>query len=151
VTIDPPDRLEHTAFADLWRNTLSEIPSVFGRMVYLSSLRSSLTGRYEHHGLALVFSPEEAGRALKKSHMRAFEEWLGFNLEQQKADLDLFLSGLRDDRLVILKNWLSNQTYKTYVPSSIKGRELRLFSTDFEALLALIRTAYDGGDSPRAA
>src|SRR5579864_8729114 len=84
-------KLERGAAADLWRNTLSQIPSVFGRLVYLSSLRNQNTGAYEHHGLALVFGPEESNRALKKSHSQAFAEWLSFDIEQQKADLDLYI------------------------------------------------------------
>ena len=46
--------LDRNAASDLWRNTLSQIPSVFGRLVYLASLRNANNGRYEHHGLALV-------------------------------------------------------------------------------------------------
>ena len=48
-------KLERGAAADLWRNTLSQIPTLFGRLVYLSSLRDSNSGAYEHYGLAKVF------------------------------------------------------------------------------------------------
>src|SRR6266851_3629956 len=110
--------LERTAVADLWRNTLSQIPSVFGRLVYLSSLRNTVSGKYEHHGLALMFGEADARRALRKSHTRAFTEWLGFNLEQQKADLDLYLSTVAADKASIVKNWLTVAAYKTFVPNS---------------------------------
>ena len=80
--------MERTAPADLWRNTLSQIPTVFGKLVYLSSLRNPVTGKYEHHGLSLVFGADEASRALRKSHAQAFAESLSFDLERQKADLD---------------------------------------------------------------
>ena len=53
--------LDKSAASNLWRNTLSQIPSVFGRLVYVSSLRNSNNGRYEHHGLTLVYG-EEAGQ-----------------------------------------------------------------------------------------
>jgi hypothetical protein len=82
--------LERGAPADLWRNTLSQIPSVFGRLVYLSSLRSGTSGRYEHHGLAMTFGEEESHLALSASHQETFAAWLSFSLEQQKADLDLY-------------------------------------------------------------
>src|SRR5216683_4844157 len=46
----PKGILERGAANDLWRHTLSQIPAVFGRMVYLAGLRNG-RGRYEHHGL----------------------------------------------------------------------------------------------------
>src|SRR5258708_36516832 len=111
------NRIERTAVADLWRNTLSQIPSVLGRLVYLSSLRNAVTGKYEHHGIALTFGEDEARRALRRSHTRTFAEWLSFNLEQQKSDLDLYLSTVGADTPAILENWLSVATYRTFIPS----------------------------------
>ena len=98
--------LERGAAADLWRHTLSQVPSVFGRMVYLCSLRDPNTGAYQHYGLAQSFGEEEADRVLRESHRQSFADWLCFNLEQQKADLDLYLSGLDGNRRVILDTWI---------------------------------------------
>lgn len=65
-----PDRIERTVAADLWENTLSQIPSVFGRLVYLPSLRNAAAGKCEHQCL------DDGGRqGLRKSHARAFAEW----------------------------------------------------------------------------
>ena len=139
---EPSGRLQRTAAADLWRNTLSQIPSVFGKMVYLSSLRSPITGKYEHHGLALVFGEDEASRALKKSHVQAFNEWLSFDLEQQKADLDLYLSSVRADKRAIVETWLSVRTYRTFIPASAKTVEKRLYTADIEALIALLKNVH---------
>src|SRR5947209_8042556 len=88
---------------DLWRNTLSQIPSVFGRMVYLANARDPNTGRYEHHGLSLVHGGEEANRALRRAHSRAWTEWLNYTIEQQKADLDLYLSALFESKKTVLE------------------------------------------------
>ena len=134
--------LERTAVSDLWRNTLSQIPSVFGRLVYLSSLRNGNTGRYEHHGLALVFGEDEANRALKKSHTQAFAEWLRFNLEQQKADLDLYLSGLYEDKRTILETWLKLAPYRNVIPSSVRGVARQLYLADLTALIDLLKNEY---------
>ena len=134
--------LERTAVSDLWRNTLSQIPSVFGRLVYLSNLRNSNTGRYEHHGLALVFGEDEANRSLKKSHTQAFAEWLRFNLEQQKADLDLYLSGLYEDKRTILETWLKLAPYRNVIPSSVRGVARHLYLADLTALIDLLKNEY---------
>jgi hypothetical protein len=132
------DALDRSAASDLWRNTLSQIPSLFGRLVYLASLRNANSGRYDHHGLALVFGEDEANRALKKSHSQTFREWLTFNLEQQKADLELYLSALVENRRTVLTNWLELAPYLTLMPASIRGVEKRLYLADLKALLDLL-------------
>ena len=48
------------AAADLWQRTLRQLPSTYGRMVYLASLRNANSDQYEHHGLAARFSAAQA-------------------------------------------------------------------------------------------
>ena len=43
---------------DLWRKTLLRIPTHFGRLVFLSSLRDALTGRYSHPPLSQIVGDE---------------------------------------------------------------------------------------------
>src|SRR5580704_17857355 len=127
--------LDRGAMSNLWRNTLSQIPSVFGRLVYMSSLRNPNNGRYDHHGLALICGEEDANKALKKSHAQIFAEWLTFNLEQQKADLDAYLDGLPDDRATVVENWIKLAPYRNLIPGSVRVVEKRLFISDLSALL----------------
>lgn len=136
---EPTDRIERSASADLWRNTLAQIPSVFGRLVYLSSLRDAVTGKYEHHGLALLFGPAEAAKALRKSHNQTFDEWMSFNLEQQKADLDLYISALLDQKRTIIENWLTGKSYRSYIPHSVRSFEKRQYTAEIEALITLMK------------
>jgi hypothetical protein len=143
--------LERGAASDLWRNTLSQIPSVFGRLVYLSALRNPNTARYEHHGLALVFGADEANRALRKNHCQAFAEWLSFDIEQQKADLDLYLSAIFEEKKTVLEAWLRLAPYRNLVPSSVKAVERRLYLADFQAILELLRNEYAVDDPDRDA
>jgi hypothetical protein len=138
---------ERSAASDLWRNTISQIPTVFGRLVYLASLRNPNNGSYEHHGLALVFGEEEANKALKNSHHAVFADWLSFNIEQQKADLDLYISGLFEDKRLVVETWIRLGPYKNLPPASVRGVERRLYLTDFTALLDLFKAAY-GADAP---
>ena len=142
---------ERGAAADLWRNTLSQISSVFGRLAFLASLRNPNSGRYEHHGLALVFGKEEANQALKSSHSETFAEWLALNLSQQKSDLELYLSGLKEDRRTVLKAWEKLSTYRHVLPASVKGPERRLYLADLNALIEVLRNSADGRPSGRGA
>ena len=138
--------LARNAASDLWRNTLSQIPSVFGRLMFLSSLRNLNSGRYEHHGLALVFGSYEASKALKKSHREAFAEWLSYDIEEQKADLDLYLSEQIDHKRTILKTWEKLEPYRNILPSSVKDVERKLYLADLRAILNLLKNASGAGD-----
>jgi hypothetical protein len=138
--------LDGKAVSDIWRNTLSRIPTVFGRLSYLSSLRNPNSGRYEHHGLSLRFGALDASRALKKSHREAFTEWLSYNVEQQHADLQLYLSDQPEDKRTILKAWEKLETYRNVMPSSAKDLEKKLFLSDLKAILRVLRNASGAGD-----
>jgi hypothetical protein len=135
------DTLDRRAVADVWRHTLSQIPTVFGRLAYLASLRNPNSGRYEHHGLALMFGKDDASRALKKSHKQAFAEWLRFDIEQQMADLELYLSDLPEDRRTVLRAWTSMAPYKNLVPAAAKAVERRLYLSDLRAMLEVLTRA----------
>lgn len=134
--------LERGAASDLWRNTLSQIPSVFGRLVYLCSLRDPNSGLYQHYGLAQVFNDEEADRVLRQSHEQTFAQWLCFNLEQQKADLDLYLAGLDGNRRTILDTWIRLAPYRGLIPSVVRDVERRLYLSDLETILELLKNEY---------
>lgn len=135
--------MERGAAADLWRHTLNQIPSTFGRLVYLASLRDQNTGRYEHHGLSQMFGEAETDEALRESHTASFCEWLCFDLEQQKSDLDLYLSSFQPDRRTILATWIRLTPYRNLPPASAGEPERRLYLADLEAILELLRREYD--------
>jgi hypothetical protein len=137
----PKGILERGAANDLWRHTLSQIPAVFGRMVYLSGLRNG-RGRYEHHGLALIFDENEADKAMRKTHIDAFNTWLNFSLEQQKADLDLYLAGDGPDRGKTVEFWIRTEKYRFILPASAREMEKKLFLADIESLLRMIANEY---------
>jgi len=140
---DKKGNLDRGAAADLWRHTLTQIPSMFGRLVYLASLRDQNTGRYEHHGLSQVFSGQESDQALRESHAQTFSEWLCYDLERQKADLDLYLSSFNVDKRTILATWIRLAPYRNLVPASARDPERRLYLADLEALLELLKNEHD--------
>jgi hypothetical protein len=141
------EKLDRSAAADLWRHTLSQIPSVFGRLVYLSSLRDTNNNCYEHHGFAQTFGEQVSDGTLRKSHSDAFSEWLGFTLDEQQADLDLYLSELGSEKRTVVEAWLRLTPYRHLVPGTIREVERQLYLTDFETLLTLLKNEY-GVSSP---
>ena len=144
-------KLERGAAADLWRNTLSQIPTVFGRLVYLSSLRNSNSGSYEHYGLAQTFGSKDADKTLRHSHTQVFSEWLNLNLEQQKADLEDYLSGLEEDVDGILANWIRLAPYRNLIPPRAREVEKQLYLSDLEVVLELLKFDHDvSSPDPRA-
>ncbi|MBM3736890.1 MAG: hypothetical protein FJW39_13990 [Acidobacteria bacterium] len=131
--------LDRSSASDLWRHSLAHIPTTFGRLVYLSSLRNSNNGRYEHHGLALMFGPSEAHNTLFESHKRAFAEWLNYDLEMQQADLDLYFASLSENRSTLVETWLRLAPYRNFVPATVRVPERQLYLTDLETLLESMR------------
>jgi hypothetical protein len=140
--LPPKGMLERGPVSDLWRNTLSRIPTVFGRLIYLSMLRGPNSGVYEHHGLSQVFGPRAANEALRRSHEATFGEWLSFSLEQQKADVDLYLSGLVDEPAAVIDTWLRLYPYRNLMPLSARSGDQDLFLVDFRAVLEILRNEY---------
>jgi len=127
------------AASDLWRHTLSQIPSLFGRLIYLSNLRDADSNVYRHHGLAAVFGGEEANTAIRQSHEEAFAQWLEFTLEQQKADLETHVAGLEPERKRVVENWSRLEPYRNLPPAASSTVEKTLFLDDLETLLSLMR------------
>jgi hypothetical protein len=131
-----------TAVAESWQRTLSAIPTLIGRVVYLSSLRNVHTGSYEHVGLAQRIGEDGVDRVIRRSHMSVFQEWLCFGLERQKDELEEYFSGLEGDRREIIANWLSLEPWNNWVPGESRDVERKLFNADLAVVLELIRIEY---------
>ena len=133
----PPNRKR--AIQDVWARTLSQIPTALGRIAYLASLRDPNTGRYQHFGLAQLYSAEESDQALRESHGRVLSEWLNFSLAEQQDDLESYLASLEGDRATVLAAWTKLQSYRNLMPVDASAAESELFVTDLELILRLLR------------
>jgi len=130
------------AATDLWRHTLSQIPTVLGRIEYLASLRNSKTGRYEHHGLELRFGGDSANDTLRESHEESFSGWLALPLEEQKYQIEQYLDAQEEPAKEIVEAWLRLKPFTTWVPARARTSERTLFLTDLDALVELIRREF---------
>jgi hypothetical protein len=111
------------------RKYVARIPTVFGRLAFLASLRESMEGRYTLPAFSDSLGEEEADRALGLLHHRLFSQWLAFSLTEQKADLDRYLEEAELPRPV--------SRFRLLVPSAAREVERALFFTDLETLLEL--------------
>src|SRR5258708_3521662 len=125
---------------ELWRKTLSQIPTVFGRLVYLASLRDEATGRYVHDALTRLQGYEEADRTLCHSHHQIFSQWIASSLSDQKRDLDQYVMEI-GGRVQSL--W----SHQNLIPPKAHDVERQLYLSDFETLLDLIQTGHDAASS----
>ena len=131
-----------------WRHTIYQILSLFGRLGYLSSLYDRSDARYHHHELEDFLGAEEADRLIRDTHRQAFTQWLCYDLEQQKADLDLYLSDLGVDKRTTLAIWAGLAPYRELIPPDAEEHERRLFLADLETLLGLMNRQYAVGQNP---
>jgi hypothetical protein len=135
----PKGVLERTAVDDLWKHTLSRIPTVFGRLAYLASLRDSHSGAYRHHGLTGAFGRDESVKAMRDTHEQAFVGWIGLNMKEKYGVLGQYLDSLEDPAPMVVEHWLVSRVYRTFVPASAGEMERSLFCSDLGALLEMIR------------
>jgi hypothetical protein len=141
----PKGMLERNAVQDLWKHTLSRIPTLLGRLAYMASLRDPNSGIYRHHGLSAAFGRDESARALRESHEQAFAEWLNLPLAAKHRDLMEYLGSLEESPREVMDYWLRSRLYRTQVPSSAREMERKLYFEDLEALLETARRAQPNG------
>lgn len=135
-----------------WTRDLVEIQTVYGRLVYLSGLVNPDTGRYEHYALMADWDPIEAHRAFRRIHEEIFTEWLNYSLEKKKADVELYIAGIRQiEPRDLVEAWLRLRPYKYLVPGSIQGPERQKHISDFEAILVLLQNVYGVASPDRSA
>jgi hypothetical protein len=129
---------ETPAAIDLWHRTLVQIPTMFGRLTYLASLRNANANSYQHHGLAARFGLRAAQAAIRESHLELLRDWLELPLSTRKSDLDRYFAELDTPRHEVLHNWRRIRPYAQCVPMHALKPERDLFLGDLEILLEII-------------
>jgi hypothetical protein len=127
---------------ELRRDLVASIPATYGRLVYLSGLRDPNSGKYEHFETSTIFGEQVAQSILEKVHIETYREWLSMNLEQQRADLMLYLVSVGLSRKQVLQTWLVTAPFRALVPRHTQPVEQDVFLSDMQALLALLMNEY---------
>ena len=122
---------------DFTSRTLKVIPSVFGRLYYVSSLKDSSTGRYRHDGLTDLYSENSVQQALEHCHEELFARVLETPLEEQAHDLRKCLDAAGDRYWTVLEAWQREKSFEGMCPDGLPGYLSELFCSNLTALLAM--------------
>lgn len=119
------------------RQAVQRLPSTMARLVSLSGLRDLNSGAYRAPEASQA-EGANVDRVLRSMHEEAFSTWLNYRLEEQKADLDLYFSGLDCEKTAAVRTWVRLESYRSFIPVSASRADRHLFLSDLEVLLYLM-------------
>jgi hypothetical protein len=122
---------------DLTVRTLASIPSEYGKLIYLASLRDLGSGRYVHDGLEKSYPAEAVQEALVHAHKEICARILEMPLARQESDLFSCLQGLNAELEDVVRNWKELESYRVLLPFGLPGYLRVLFCSDVETLLGI--------------
>ncbi|HYL83683.1 MAG TPA: hypothetical protein VE263_05580 [Candidatus Angelobacter sp.] len=123
---------------DFTLTTLAGIPTLFGRLTYIASLRDLSSGRYEHAGLAALYPEEALQQALQFCHEQVFERILETSLELQLEDFRSCLESMEGGLATAVPHWLGMEAYRVLLPESSPDYLKDLFCSNARALLEVL-------------
>ena len=123
---------------DFTSRTLAVIASDFGRFHYLCTLKNPVTGRYEHEGLSEIYPENSVQAALGHCHAELFSRILETPLKDQERDVRRSLETAGDELWAVVETWRTSRPYRTMCPAGFPAYLSDLFSSNMDALLAII-------------
>ncbi len=135
-TWEPFDR-NRRLMEDLSTRTLAAIPSEYGRLIYLASLRDLASGRYCHAGLQTQYPQGAVDEAISRAHQEICARILETPLEQQELDLFTCLRGFDANPEEVAANLRETESYRALLPHGLPKYVRDLFCSNFETLLCI--------------
>lgn len=124
---------------DFTTTTLAGIAGLFSRLTYVASLRDLSSGRYEHAGLAAIYSDSAMQQALELCHEQIFEKILETSLSSQEVDLRACLDAMQEGREATVGHWLRMEAYRVLLPEHAPDYLKDLFCSNLRALLEIFQ------------
>ena len=114
---------------------LAAIPSDFGRLVDVATLRDVTSGHYHHPALEEVYSESAVHQALLYCHEELFEKVVGTPLDLQEWDLRTHFARMDAPVAEIASRWLEVEHFRCFVPMGIAPHLRDLFLSNTRAIL----------------
>ena len=122
--------------ADYWREKLDQVPTLFGKLTTLASLRDGDGEAYTHSASERDYGPAETARTLGRLHVQVFTKWLSMGLEQQTSDFTSYLNGAGGAPPE------NAGDLARLGPAGAKAEELSLFTQDLASILTAVTRSY---------
>ncbi len=122
---------------DFSSQTLAAISSDFGRLYYVSSLKDSDSGRYEHDGLMSLYSENAVQSGLSHCHEELFSRILETPLKDQERDLSACLCSTGEKYWDVVESWRESRYFQEMCPEGLPDYLRDLFCSNMGALLAI--------------
>ena len=122
---------------DFSSQTLAAISTDFGRLYYVSSLKDTDSGRYEHEGLKSLYSETAVQAALSHCHEELFSRILETPLSEQELDLRACFGTAGDQYWEVIESWRENRYFQNMCPDGLPEYLQDLFCSNMGALLAI--------------
>jgi hypothetical protein len=126
---------------DFSSHTLAAISSDFGRLYYVSSLKDSNSGRYEHDGLMTLYPENAVQVALSHCHEELFSRILETPLRDQERDLRACLGSAGDQYWDVVESWRENRDFQNMCPEGLPNYLNDLFCSNMGALLTIFSSS----------
>lgn len=114
---------------------LAAIPSDFGRLADVATLRDVTSGHYHHPALEEVYSESGVHQALLYCHEELFEKVVGTLLDLQEWDLRTHFARMNAPVAEIASRWLEVEHFRCLVPMGIALHLRDLFLSNTRAIL----------------
>ncbi len=128
-----------------WQDTVVDIPSLFGKLVYVAALRDENKGTYRHYGLEKEWPADDVHETLRQAHRVLFYEWISMALQLQVQDMLEYLAGLEGTSRTVLATWRKVEPFLAYVPADSGRGDRELFVTDLRILVDLLLKVEENG------
>jgi hypothetical protein len=135
TAIDAPRQRQIEQTASMWQSVVAQVPTLFGKLLWVASFRVLDSNRYRHPALEQMFAPEVTNRVLEECHRQCFQAWLALGIEKQHQDFVEYIEplGFFGDP----KDFLEDAGRRLIPATAIKPQRL-LFETDLAVVLELL-------------
>jgi hypothetical protein len=123
---------------DFSSKSLSAIPTFYGRLSYVSSLRNPDSGCYEHDGLTSLYPEDSVQEGLTQCHEELFSRVLETPLREQELDLGKCLGGAGKEYSELVESLRDDRSYQNMCPDGLPEYLHDFFCSNMKVLLTVI-------------